>query len=351
MLRILPHRNAQAAKGYYTGQAEAGYYAGARQEMVGSWGGQAAERLDLVGEVDRRSFELLCDNRHPRTGQRLTARQRQGRRIGYDFNFHACKSASLLFGLTGDPAILAAFRGAVAETMHDIEAQVRVRVRKRGQHGERIAGNALWSEYLHFTARPVKGVIDPHLHAHCFLLNACFDPVERVWKAIDVAGIKREGERYQKAFQARLSWKLLALGYPIERNGASWEIAGIGRATVEKFSGRTRQVESFAAQRGITDPKEKDGLGARTRERKRSEAGMEELRREWWARLSHGERAAIAAATLRRGPPAPASPPWDAWERERLAFAQRRQRRDTLPLVYSRPSSGGPLRQHGSHAR
>ena len=61
----------------------------------------------------------------------------------------------------------------------------------------------LWAEFLHFTARPVKGVIDPHLHAHCFLLNACLRPGGRRWKAVGSSrAVKSQGpERYQQAFQ------------------------------------------------------------------------------------------------------------------------------------------------------
>ena len=62
MLCVTRKQDSHAAKGYYTGRAEAGYYADAQQEMVGSGGGKAVERLGLVGEVDRRSFERLCDN-------------------------------------------------------------------------------------------------------------------------------------------------------------------------------------------------------------------------------------------------------------------------------------------------
>ena len=351
MLRIIQNSDATSAKGYYSGRAEAGYYAGKQQqEMVGSWGGRSAEALGLHGGVDQRAFERLCDNRHPETGERLTARMRANRRVGYDFNFHACKSASLLYGLTGDPAILTAFRAAVAESMREIEAGIRVRVRKRHRHGERVAGNGVWAEFIHFTARPVAGVIDPHLHAHCFLLNCCFDPVEKIWKALDVATVKSLGERYQAAFQSRFAWKLMELGYPIERRGADWEVGGIDRDLIERFSGRTAQVEAYAAKHGITDAREKDRIGARTRERKRNDATMEELRREWWARLSEADRAGLELATLKRGfmadapgrsigheaapshdtlrlvPVAESSPELAGWQRQRRDFVHRQQR-------------------------
>ena len=93
----------------------------------------------------------------------------------------------------------------------------------------------------------------------------------------------------------------MELGYPIERTAQGWQVAGIDRAMVEKFSGRTRQIEAFAEQHGITDPREKDQIGARTRERKRSDVGMDELRREWQDRLTGRERIGLAAASVKRG--------------------------------------------------
>ena len=337
MLRIIQNRNAQSAKGYYGSKAEAAYYAGGQQEMIGAWGGKAAERLGLIGDVDQRSFERLCDNRHPETGGRLTARTRQDRTPGYDFSFHPCKSASLLYALTGDPAILSAFRAAVAETMADMERQIQTRVRTRGRSQDRTVGNMAWAEFIHFTARPVGGMVDPHLHAHCFVFNAVFDGVEGRWKAGQFRELKAAAPRFQKDFHARFAWKLMELGYPIARRGDTWEVAGFDRATIEAFSQRTRQVERYAAARGITDPKARDQLGARTRERKRSDTGMDELGRQWDARLTPQGRDGLAVATAWRSfrsedapSPAPSFHKMQsglaAWQRDRLDFIRRNHR-------------------------
>ena len=60
MLRINQQKNAAAAKSYYSSPAE--YYRPGEQEIVGLWGGKAADRLDLAGDVIRQQFERLCDN-------------------------------------------------------------------------------------------------------------------------------------------------------------------------------------------------------------------------------------------------------------------------------------------------
>ena len=104
MLRITQQASSQGAKRYY---ATADYYS---QEIIGSWGGKGARRLGLEGGVDQLSFDRLCDNLDPRTGQQLTVRTRTDRTVGYDFTFSVPKSVSVLYGLTGDKEILEAFR-------------------------------------------------------------------------------------------------------------------------------------------------------------------------------------------------------------------------------------------------
>ena len=116
MIRITQQNSAKDAKRYY---ATADYYSEG-QELVGSWGGKGASRLGLEGMVDRFSFERLCDNLNPRTGEPLTVRTRSERTVGYDFTFSVPKSVSLLYAMSGDQDILGAFRAAVNETMREM---------------------------------------------------------------------------------------------------------------------------------------------------------------------------------------------------------------------------------------
>src|SRR6202140_1293899 len=133
MIRITQQDNAGAAKRYY---ATADYYSQG-QELVGSWGGKGASRLGLEGTVDKFSFERLCDNLDPKTGKPLTVRTRSERTVGYDFTFSVPKSVSLLYAMTGDQDILGAFRAAVDETMREIEAEMKTRVRMGRQDSNR----------------------------------------------------------------------------------------------------------------------------------------------------------------------------------------------------------------------
>ena len=111
MLRVTQQDSASGAKRYY---ASADYYSEG-QEIIGSWGGDGAKRLGLDGVVDKFSFDRLCDNLHPTTGESLTVRTRTERTVGYDFTFSVPKSVSLLYAMTGDRDVLDAFRAAVKE--------------------------------------------------------------------------------------------------------------------------------------------------------------------------------------------------------------------------------------------
>jgi conjugative relaxase-like TrwC/TraI family protein len=286
MIRITQQDSAVAAKQYYS---KADYYSQG-QELVGSWGGKGASRLGLSGTVDKFSFERLCDNLDPRTGKPLTVRTRTERRVGYDFTFSVPKSVSLMYAMSGDQDIMDAFRGAVDETMREIEAEMKTRVRMKGQDSDRSTGNMVWAEFIHATSRPVDGVPDPQLHAHCFVFNTTWDDQESRWKAGQFADVKRDAPYFQAAFRVRLANRLQDLGLGVERKRDDFEIAGIPKDVLRRFSRRTALIEKVAEEKGITDPDRKGELGAETRERKHQDMTWEELRQVWGERLTVQER-------------------------------------------------------------
>jgi conjugative relaxase-like TrwC/TraI family protein len=295
MIRITQQDSASGAKRYY---ATADYYSEG-QELVGSWGGKGASRLGLSGTVDRFSFERLCDNLHPTTGEPLTVRTRAERRVGYDFTFSVPKSVSVLYALSGDQDILAAFRSAVDETMREMEAEMKTRVRKRGADADRITGNMVWAEFIHTTSRPVDGLPDPQLHAHVFCFNTTWDEEERRWKAGQFSDLKRDAPYFQAAFRVRLAGKLQDLGFGVERKRDDFELAGIPKDVLGRFSRRTALIEKVAEEKGITDPKRKEKLGAETREKKGAALGWDALRKEWNQRLTDDEQQVLASVHRR----------------------------------------------------
>ncbi len=295
MIRITQQNSAKEAQKYY---AAADYYSEG-QEIVGLWGGKGASRLGLEGTVDKFSFERLCDNLNPTTGEPLTVRTRGDRTVGYDFTFSVPKSVSLLYTMSGDQDILGAFRGAVDETMREIEMEMKTRIRKDHQDTDRTTGNMVWAEFIHTTSRPVDGIPDPQLHAHVFAFNTTWDEEERRWKAGQFRELKRDAPYFQAAFRVRLASKLQDLGFGVERKRDDFEMAGIPADVLKRFSRRTALIEKVAEERGITDPDRKAELGAATREKKGSALGWESLRKEWNIRLTDRERDTLAAVHRR----------------------------------------------------
>jgi len=298
MLRITQQDSSKDAKCYY---ATADYYSEG-QEIVGSWGGRAARMLGLEGVVDKQSFDRLCDNLDPRDGNPLTVRTRSDRTVGYDFTFSVPKSVSLLYAMTEDKEVLDAFRSAVAETMRDLESEMKTRVRKAGKDTDRDSGNIAYAEFIHTTSRPVDGVPDPQLHAHCFVFNSTWDEHERRWKAGQFRDLKRDAPYFQAAFRVRLANRLQDLGFGIDRKRDDFEVAGIPKAAIQRFSRRTEEIERLAAELGITNPDRKAELGAQTRERKNHELSWNELQQAWDSRLTHPERQALDETQRREAP-------------------------------------------------
>ncbi len=295
MLRITQNSNAAGAKSYYS---TSDYYSEG-QELAGLWRGKGAEQLGLSGAVRADEWDALCDNKDPVSGETLTVRQRPGRRIGYDFNFHVPKSVSVLYALTGDQRILEAFRESVNQTMNEIESEAKTRVRSGGRNEDRVTGNLAWGEFVHFTARPVDGVPDPHLHAHAFVFNTTWDETEQRWKAGQFADLKRDAPYFEAVFHSNLSHRLAEAGLPIQRTRKGWEIEGIAKSALTKFSRRTSLIEETAKVKGLDRPEDKGDLGARTRERKQTELSMDELRQEWRSRLTSAELDSIEGLQFR----------------------------------------------------
>ncbi|ODS77280.1 MAG: conjugal transfer protein [Cytophagaceae bacterium SCN 52-12] len=279
---MIQSNNAAHAKAYFSQNLEKADYYINDQELKGNLRGKLAERLGLEGIITKEVFFDLCENRNPATGEALTPRTKEERRVGYDINYHAPKSVSIIHALSQDDHILKAFEAAVHETMLDIQSDAKVRVRADGQYDDRASGELIWAEFIHQTARPVENHRpDPHIHAHAYMFNSAWDPEENKIKAGQFGDIKRDMPYYQARFHKRLSDKLIDLGYGIRRTEQSFEIENVPERVIQLFSKRTDEIGRVAKEKGITDAKELSELGARTRGKKQSGLAMDELKADW----------------------------------------------------------------------
>lgn len=287
MIRMVASLSSGQAKSYFNDSLLRSDYYMDEQETAGAFHGNIAERLGLSGRITHDRFHALCDNLNPVTGNPLTLRTNYYRRVGYDINFHVPKSVSVLHVLSKDGHILQAFRQSIQETMQEIEADAKTRVRKNGRDEDRHTGALIWADFIHQTARPVDGYLpDPHLHCHCFTFNATFDPLEQCYKAAQFGDIKRDMPYYQARFHKNLSDRLIALGYQIRRTATSFEIEGVPESVIALFSKRSNEIGQIAKEKNITDARELDGLGARTRGKKKRGLTLSQLKKDWCRQIA-----------------------------------------------------------------
>lgn len=303
MLSIMPSSSAHGALRYFRENlAQADYYC--EHTIIGKWHGKAAQALDLKGEISPRDFEALLFNVNPNTGNRLTARNSLNRRAMYDFTFNAPKSVSLIYGITKDKEVLKAHQDAVALAMADVERNIQTQMGTgKGKHYV-TTSNGVWAEFVHDTSRPLKQetdsgkiyVPDVHLHSHCAMINATYSTEQNRYRAIELGNVKSSAPYFEALYHSYLAENLKAAGFGIERSAKRWEIAGISRELIEKFSGRTLQIEQVAKERGIKSAQAKARLGRLTRNDKNSSVTDDKLQGIWKDRLTLSEYHAIINA-------------------------------------------------------
>ena len=311
MLFATQHKSIDEAVRYFKQVLSTGdYYLGT--EIKANWNGRLAEQLglDKSRAVTQKEFEAVLAGMHPHTGKKLSQRMRMDRRPGIDFTWSIPKSVSLLYAISEDERVITLLRETVTEVMEsEVEPLVHRRVRdgknSRTDNRKRT-GKMLFADFCHLTSRPVNGVPDPHGHVHAFAINLTED--EGRYFAADYTEVMRRLPYLQAVFDAKLIQKLeTELGVSCVpttymqggRKKKGWEIDGVTRATIEKFSQRTAQIEEYAKEHRITSAEKKSQLGRITRESKKDDLTLSELRQIWRNRLSAEERKTFKA--LRAG--------------------------------------------------
>jgi hypothetical protein len=76
----------------------------------------------------------------------------------------------------------------------------------------------------------------------------------------------------------------------------------VPRKVIELFSKRTDEIGRIAKEKGITDAKDLDQLGARTRATKQKGRDMDELRQEWKRQIEELGKDGKSSAAVRFAP-------------------------------------------------
>jgi conjugative relaxase-like TrwC/TraI family protein len=298
--------NLKNAREYFEEHLCVGDYYDEGQRVAGEWVGVGAERLGLSGKVRTEDFLRLCENQHPATGEKLTpelktTRIKDGqtvadRRIFYDFTFSPPKSVSLAAFLGDDERIFKAHERAARVALKNFQDFAATRVRIGGARGERLTGNFAAALFTHDSSR----ALDPHLHTHCIVFNATFDPVENRWKALENHQLLRARKFAENAYYHELARELRSFGYQVRnRARGDFQIEGIPQQMCERFSKRRGQIDA-ALDKLLTDRPELKGgnipelrsrLAESERTRKQKTLSRDELRALWDAQLSESERA------------------------------------------------------------
>jgi conjugative relaxase-like TrwC/TraI family protein len=318
-------------------------------------------------DIDRDPDVLLARERLDRAKRnRKAASGDPGtRQPAHDLAFGAPKDVSLLLmalhaeGKADEArAIEQAFARSVEQTLAAIERDFLLDRPRDGEGNRSVQGIAgcAGAMFLHFDARPVDGVTDPHLHAHALV----FSPVATLDGEVRSVWTKHlsDHQHVLGAMQRALFANALkGLGYEVEpdvqKRVASFRLQGLDDRQRAAFSKRSLQVE--AAQReGLTGRQAKlknraakfdrlsgqdliDLTASRLREngldaKAIASPRLESRLRHQIVQRMHRER----AEELRGGESArvkvPGTPAWDAAVDRRLA-AELRRIREPLPMA------------------
>ena len=296
MITVRPQKNLAAAKSYFREHLGQGDYYSEHQSVAGRWFGRGAERLglDLAAPVREEDFLRLCDNQHPATGLKLTARQLRERRVFYDFVISAPKSVSIMALTMNDARLLLAHDEACVETIRELEKAAAVRVRRGGQRSERTTGEIVAAAFRHDASR----ALDPLIHSHLVAFNATYDPVEKAWRALEPEEMFAQSRYLTEVYRNALAKRITALGYQLRTTANGFEIEGVSEELIQRFSKRRRAILAAEAELVARLGKKLTNNGRAavahaTRERKRRDLGSAELMAYQRAQMSAAELAAL----------------------------------------------------------
>lgn len=243
------------------------------------------------------AFQRVASNHHAVTGEKLTERMAAARRAGYDAVFNAPKSVSIQAFVGGDDRLVAAHETAVAEALRELETFA------CHQHGRGInkryvsSGKIAAAVFPHGESR----ALDPHLHSHAFIFNVTRESSnsDRML-ALEASNIFERARYLTEVYRNALAREVRQLGYGIECHANGFELAGVSRELLERFSKRGKERDRAIATREAELGREltRDEIAIVVREnraKKQYELTPDEVRQHQLAQVSARERQKLRA--------------------------------------------------------
>ncbi len=298
MITGRPQKSLRVAMTYFKEHLAAGDHHAPEQEIRGEWFGAGVARLGFTSTrlVTEKDYLSLCQNLDPRSGQQLTVRQRQDRRVSYDFVASAPKSLSLLALTMGDRRLIAVHDEACRVAVASLEKAAATRVRRGGQRADRMTGEIVAVLFRHDTSRD----LDPQLHTHIVVFNATWDPVEQRWKALESRHIYDQCDFLTEVYRSELAIGLQKLGYRLRPTVHGFEVEGVSREIVDRFSKRRLAIAKEEARVSLksnrpVDNNRRAALARVTRQRKLKDITSDEVVKAQRSQLSGKEIATLNA--------------------------------------------------------
>ncbi len=274
------------------------YWTEGEKKVEGIWIGEGAKRLGLEGGVQDKAFDAVRRNRHPDTGEKLTARESKERVAFFDVQLSAPKDVSVLAMVGGDERVVVAFQDSVRIALEEMEGFAAVRERRGRAHETeqfRLTSNFVGALFFHDTSRD----LDPQLHGHAVLANATWDAARGEWYALQPAEMLRASGYLRQVLYRELATRLRELGYETYGMGSTgFSVRGVEHFR-ERFSKRSRHVqqlaEEFAKAKGRKPTKrEVEILVRESRGNKLPNVSTREVRARQRAQLNGDELQALA---------------------------------------------------------
>lgn len=264
---------------YYLELAREDYYLDGGEPPGKWWGGGAAGKLGLRGNVERHELEALIRGFTPDgKGKTVQNAGKGDRQPGWDLTFSAPKTVSVLWSQASPElrqAIQRAHDNAVHASLAYLEDEFAFsRLGKGGN--EHVKAGLIVACFEHGTSR----ALDPNLHTHALVLNVGLRPdgstgslmSKPFYQAKMAAGA---------LYRVQLAFELQQLDLRCERKESWFELCDVPEALTQEFSKRRAAIEAELSSRGMESASAAAFAALNTREAKKVVPPRGELFKTW----------------------------------------------------------------------